>query len=74
MKILQFLQEDNGNLSSTRLLFVLWGVGGFIAWVAMSLKSSPIMFIPLPWEYIGVVLSLGGVKVVQKFGEKPAGG
>ena len=73
MKILQFLSEDNGTLSSTRLLFVLWGVGGFVAWVVMSFKSQPCAFAMLPWEYIGVVMSLGGVKTVQKFGEKPAG-
>jgi hypothetical protein len=72
MKILEFFQEDNGGLSSTRLLFIVWGLGGFIAWVVMSIKSTPLAFVSLPVEYIGIVLSLGGVKVIQKFGEKPA--
>lgn len=70
MKILEFLQEDNGALSSTRLLFLIWGVGGFINWIVLSLRSSAMQ--NLSWEYIGLLLSLGAVKVVQKFGEKPA--
>ena len=70
MKILEFLQEDSGALSSTRLLFLIWGIGGFVLWVLVSLRLTPPGFAPLSWEYIGVVLSLGGVKVVQKFGEK----
>ena len=70
-RLTEFLQEDNGGLSSTRLLFLVWGLGGFIVWTLLSLRMAPPAFAILPWEYIGVVLSLGGVKVVQKFGEKP---
>ena len=70
-RLTEFLQEDNGGLSSTRLLFLVWGLGGFIVWTLLSLRMVPPAFAILPLEYVGVVLSLGGVKVVQKFGEKP---
>lgn len=69
MKILQFLEEDNGNLSATRLLFLAWGFTVLITWAYLSVLKGTIQ--PVDTSIVGVLGSLGLTKLVQKFGEKP---
>jgi len=65
----QFLQEDNGRFSSTRLVFVAWTLGILIIWGVKSWNSDRGM-VELP-ESIQVVLGiLMTGKVAQKFGEE----
>lgn len=63
-----FLQDDNGNLSSMRLAFLLWVVGVLVIWGVASLKAGELKMIPDSVTTIVGVL-MGG-KVMQKFGEQ----
>ncbi len=63
-----FLQDDNGNLSSMRLAFLLWVVGVLVIWGVASLKAGELKIIPDSVTTIVGVL-MGG-KVMQKFGEQ----
>lgn len=69
MKILEFLQEDNGGFSAGRLAFLLWIAGVLVVWLITSIKSSSLQAIPDSVATVIGILMTG--KVVQKFGEKP---
>ena len=71
MKLFEFLQEDNGNFSSSRLALLLWVVGVLVAWIIASVKSEPRMLQAIPDSVIVVIGILMTGKVTQKFGEKP---
>jgi len=69
MKILQFVQEDNGNFSASRLAFlaytfVLVAQLGITAWRGGVFAPSD--------NTVWILMALMGGKVVQKFGEKPS--
>lgn len=68
MNILQFLQEDNGNFSSTRLAFLLWVIGVLVVWIFISIKSSTLQSINESVLILLGILMTG--KVSQKFAEK----
>jgi len=73
MKILQFLQEDNGNFSATRLAFLCYAFALTAKLVISAWRGTP--FEPTDnTVWILVVLMSG--KVVQKFTEpkSPPGG
>lgn len=74
MKIEEFLQEENGGFSSTRLALLLWTVGVLVIWIVNSARSGTLQ--PIDSSVITIMGILMGGKVVQKFGEKPdsAGG
>ena len=68
MKILQFVQEDNGNFSATRLGFLAYAFAliaqlGISAW-----RGTP--FAPSD-NAVWILVALMTGKAVQKFGEKP---
>lgn len=69
MKLLEFLQEDNGGFSSSRLAFLLWIAGVLIAWIIASIKGGSLQEIPDSVVTVIGILMTG--KIVQKFGEKP---
>lgn len=69
MKILEFLQEDSGGFSASRLAFLLWIAGVLVVWLITSIKSSSLLEIPDSISTVIGILMTG--KVVQKFGEKP---
>lgn len=69
MKILEFLQEDSGDFSASRLAFLLWIVGVLVVWLITSVKSGSLNEIPDSVATVMGILMTG--KVVQKFGEKP---
>lgn len=63
-----FLREDNGNFSSIRLIAVLWGVGMFVVWAAISIiKRAPQ---DIPVGILGFASSVILWKAAQKYGEK----
>lgn len=66
-----FLEDGQGNKSSTRLMMAIWGVGIFITWAIVCIKTASIADIPA-----GVQVVLGTVltaKVAQSFAEKNNG-
>ena len=63
----QFFQDDAGNLSSSRLLFLAWSFTVLVVWTVISIKTWT-MVAP-PWEVVGILFTFGGVKVAQKYGE-----
>jgi hypothetical protein len=67
MKVLEFFQEDNGRLSSARLL-AFFSVSSFILdWqlhIWKGLEFNPSLTI------LGFVLGVVGLKVIQKFAEQ----
>jgi len=69
MKIMQLCQEDNGNYSSTRLVFMLWAIGTLLVWSYMSIKLGSLQVIDSSHTMILAIFMTG--KVVQKYGEKP---
>ncbi len=69
MKILEFLQEDSGGFSASRLAFLIWIAGVLVVWLITSIKSSSLQEIPDSISTVIGILMTG--KVVQKFGEKP---
>ncbi len=66
--LLEFLKEDNGNYSSTRLLFLAWGFTILFSWVFLSIYTLKLQ--PIDVSVAGVFASLGATKIVQKFGEE----
>ena len=43
MKLLEFLQEENGGLSATRLGFLLWVIGVLIVWMINSIVKQSLL-------------------------------
>lgn len=71
-KMLEFLQENNGGFSATRLGFLLWVIGVLVVWIMNSLKSGTLA--PIDSSVTAVIGILMTGKVVQKFGEKDDAG
>ncbi len=67
MKLQQFLQEDNGRFSATRLAFLFWSIGVLVVWITISLYQHTLSDLPQSiYLIIGMLMS---GKVIQKFGE-----
>jgi hypothetical protein len=66
-KVVQFLQEKNGDFSSTRLAFLLWIIGTLIAWVWVSVTQGTLQ--PIDETVVTIIGILMTGKVVQKFPE-----
>lgn len=64
MSFLQFFQESNGRLSSTRLAFLLWAIGVLVTWMSNSLTTGELH--PIPESIIALMGILMTGKVVQK--------
>lgn len=71
MRLSQFLEESNGQLSSNRLAYLLWTVGVFAVWAYASVKAVSLAAIP-ETVLAGVAVMTGG-KIIQKSFEKPKG-
>ena len=65
VKLLEFLQEKNGQLSSSRLFMLLVALGGMIDWMHAVFTTSDGIWRP---EYQTILLILGvlGFKIAQK--------
>jgi len=68
MDFSQFLKEDNGNLSSTRLIMYVWMFGVLFIWGFTSLKQNTL--VDLPTTVVTVLFAVMGGKVIQKGFEK----
>lgn len=66
-KITEIFKENNGQLSSTRVLLLAWGFTTLIMWVIMSWVHQTIM--PIPETNVYLMLGFISGKVVQKYGE-----
>jgi hypothetical protein len=76
MNLSTFLQEDNGKLSATRLVLLVWVLGLLGVWAAGSLHNIYLgdmgpALLELPPSTITIVGILMAGKVVQKYEEKP---
>lgn len=68
MKLGEFVQDNSGGLSSMRLIFLTWGLGLFLVWAGISIRTGTLQ--PLPDSLIILTLGISGTKAVQRFGEK----
>lgn len=67
MKLSEFLQQQDGALSVTRLAFAVWILGALIVWSVASFKGKPN---PIDGNVITLVGILATAKVAQKPFEK----
>jgi hypothetical protein len=70
-RLLEFVQEENGGFSSTRLAFLIWALGVLAVWIIASVTAQPIALTRIDPSVTTVLGILMTGKVVQKFGEKP---
>jgi hypothetical protein len=69
VNFLDFLKDNSGGLSATRLAFLLWVIGVLVAWCIVSVKGGSLQAIDPSVQTVLAILMTG--KVVQRFGEKP---
>ena len=65
-KLLEFFQESNGTLSSTRLCFVGFAVVLTLTWAYTSLTAEPRALQSIPWDVAAILGMLMTGKVMQK--------
>ncbi len=68
MKILEFLQDNDGRFSSTRLFMLLVALGGMVDWMNAVFTTSDGIWQP-EYQTIGLILGVLGFKIVQKRNE-----
>ena len=68
MKILEFLQEKNGQFSSARLFALLVTIGTIVDWMHAVFTGDGVW--KPEWQTITMVLGVLGFKVAQKFKEQ----
>lgn len=69
-RLTEFLQDPNGEFSSTRLAFLAWIFAVLVGWGVDTVKHDyKLAEIPESVQVLIGVLMTG--KVVQRFGEKP---
>jgi len=71
MKLSQFLEDNSGGLSATRLAFLLWALGVLAVWIYLSIEQGKIAEIDRTVVMVLGILMTG--KTVQRFGEQPDG-
>lgn len=66
-KLSQFLKDGDGQFSSMRLVFLLWGLGALVMWVIASWHAKTLAVVP------DSVIAMTGVtttgKIIQSFSE-----
>ncbi|MEZ4865985.1 MAG: hypothetical protein R3C14_32015 [Caldilineaceae bacterium] len=70
LNFLQFLQDEKGIFSSTRLAFLLWTIGVLVAWLTGSFHEMKLL--PIDNSVIRIISAFMTGKVVQKYAEKSA--
>jgi hypothetical protein len=65
--VFSFVREKNGKISSSRILFLLWGGGVFGVWCFLSIANRTIE--PIPESVVTFLGIMAGSKVVQRIGE-----
>ena len=66
-KLSEFLQEKNGKYSAARLGFLLTLLLVMGTWTYTSFKKTELQ--PVPDSLVTLVIGVGGLKTVQRFGE-----
>jgi hypothetical protein len=66
----EFLEDNNGGLSSTRLALLIWVFGILIVWSYSCFSANPVKLAAIDPTVLTLLGILMGGKVVQKFGEK----
>ena len=66
MRLLEFFQESNGSLSSTRLCFVGFAAVLTMTWAYASLTAEPPALASIPWDVVAILGMLMTGKVMQK--------
>ena len=67
------IQDNSGGVSSIRVLMLLWGCGVFLVWTTATIVGMfhGVYAIPaIPQPVVEILISVTGIKVVQRFGEK----
>lgn len=67
-KLSSFLEDNSGELASTRLTLLLWSVGILVIWVYRAFHDSTLVIDNSVVTLFGIIV---GGKAVQRFGEKP---
>ena len=67
MKLSGMFTDDTGSVSSMRVVFVLWSVGLFGLWAALSIKAGSM--VPIPQQALEVMGITAGAKTIQSFSE-----
>jgi hypothetical protein len=67
MKLSEFLQQQDGAFSATRLAFLIWTMGALIVWGAACFAGKPN---PIDGNTITLIGILATAKVAQKPFEK----
>lgn len=60
-------RESDGKLSMMRLVFFLWSIGGFVAWILSILKHGTMQ--DVPQGLAAIIATLAAGKAAQKFAE-----
>lgn len=68
MKLLEFLQEDNGSLSIIRLLLLVVFLNVLIVWDFACYKAGTLVDIPV--GVLGILTVVASAKVFQKKSEQ----
>jgi len=67
----QFFKDNKNQLSSMRLALILWTVGTFVVWAAISIVTMSVQAVPM--EVSGIIVVLAGGKAIQKKYEEEDG-
>lgn len=67
MRLSEFLEDNSGGFSATRLAFLLWVIGLLVMWMMSSAKTGTLTDIPDTITLLGILM---GGKAVQRFGER----
>jgi len=70
MNFVQFFQDGSGSFSATRLVFVIWGFGVCLTWIALCIHKGSLL--NLPDNVITALAILMSGKVVQSFSPNDA--
>jgi putative effector of murein hydrolase LrgA (UPF0299 family) len=69
VKLSQFLKEENGQYSATRLAFILWAIGVLIIFMYQGFRTTNLADLKIDGSIITILGILTTGKVSQKFFE-----
>ena len=61
------ISENNGGISSSRLLLLFLGIGGLAIWIYTTIIKKEMASIPT--DIVTILLGLSATKTIQRFGE-----
>ena len=69
-KFWSLLEDNSGGLSAMRVAFLTVVLVTMFNWTFTCINKKEL--VPMDTNMVTLVIGLGGVKAVQRFGEKPA--